>query len=334
MRRNHRMLLLLGALAALVAVSTPANAQTSEPPPPPEANDDCTGDQDPTPVVIVHGTFANRTQAGSTLSPELENEGYCVFALNYGNCSPGGSCGRGPIEDSARELRRFINQQVLPESRSGKVSIVGHSQGGLMPRYYIRFLGGKSKVKDMIGLSPSNHGTDNPFAPPAGELAQCRACEQQFPYKSNFIRRVNQDNDTLGDIDYTQIQTRFDEVVVPYFSAYLADKTGHRQQPAQPAPERPPHHQLLPAGRVRRQHQRPSGHRQRPAGVRRGPGRARPQGPGATAGPARLRLRADQLAIPAAARDRAPKPARSSRGARLPRWPGAAARAPARTSSP
>ena len=231
MRRNHRMLLLLGTLAALVALPTPANAQTSEPPPPPEANDDCTGDQDPTPVVIVHGTFANRTQAGSTLSPELENEGYCVFALNYGNCSPGGSCGRGPIEDSARELRRFVNQQVLPESRSGKVSIVGHSQGGLMPRYYIRFLGGKSKVKDMIGLSPSNHGTDNPFAPPAGELAQCRACEQQYPYKSNFIRRVNQDNDTLGDIDYTQIQTRFDEVVVPYFSAYLADKPGTSNSP-------------------------------------------------------------------------------------------------------
>jgi triacylglycerol esterase/lipase EstA (alpha/beta hydrolase family) len=38
--------------------------------------------------------------------------------------------------------------------------MVGHSQGGLMPNYYIKRLGGASKVHTFVALAPSNHGTD------------------------------------------------------------------------------------------------------------------------------------------------------------------------------
>jgi triacylglycerol lipase len=227
-----------GAIAAVVAtllvvLAAPAasgaaerDAASREPPPPALANDDCRAGQDRTPVVLVHGTFGNRSQVGLTLSPQLEAAGYCVFALNYGNCNAVGNCGRGRIGQSARELRRFVNRRVLEESRSGEVSIVGHSQGGLMARYYIRFLGGRGLVDDMIGLSPSNHGTNNPFAPQAGQLGNCPACLQQHPYNSRFTRKVNRGDETLGGISYTQVQTRLDEVVLPYFSAYLAEDPG------------------------------------------------------------------------------------------------------------
>jgi Ca2+-binding RTX toxin-like protein len=40
---------------------------------------------------------------------------------------------------------------------------------------------------------------------------------------NDFTGRVNAGDETLGAIDYTQIQTRFDDVVFPYFSAFLAD---------------------------------------------------------------------------------------------------------------
>ena len=42
---------------------------------------------------------------------------------------------------------------------ASKVDIVGHSQSGMMPNYYLKNLGGASKVGTFIGLSPSNHGT-------------------------------------------------------------------------------------------------------------------------------------------------------------------------------
>jgi hypothetical protein len=68
--------------------------------------------------------------------------------------------------------------------------------------------------------SVSNHGTDNPLAPFS---VDCTACRQQHPYRGAFTERVNRGDETPGPIAYTQIQTRFDETVVPYYSAYLAD---------------------------------------------------------------------------------------------------------------
>ncbi|CAA9504748.1 MAG: hypothetical protein AVDCRST_MAG17-1582 [uncultured Solirubrobacterales bacterium] len=214
--------LALAAVFATLGVLAPsafAQGSVSRPPPPMGANDACTSGQDPTPVVLVHGTFSNRGQFWK-FSPQLEAAGHCVFALNYGCEGPSFSCGRGPIERSARQLRDFIDDRVLPQSRSGKVSILGHSQGGLMPRFYIKFLGGRTKVKDMVSISASNHGTDNPLAPFSRD---CAACLQQSPYMNGFTRRINNPDETLGAIDYTQVQTRFDDVVFPYFSAFLAD---------------------------------------------------------------------------------------------------------------
>ena len=58
----------------------------------------------------------------------------------------------------------------------------------MMPRYYIKFLGGASKVNALIGLAPSNHGTtlDGLFTlasyfPGGSSLAgaDCPACQEQ-----------------------------------------------------------------------------------------------------------------------------------------------------------
>ncbi len=57
--------------------------------------------------------------------------------------------------------------------------MVGHSQGGMMPRYYLKFLGGASKVDDLVGLAPSNHGTSNPLLLTPGLNYLCPSCLQQ-----------------------------------------------------------------------------------------------------------------------------------------------------------
>lgn len=167
--------------------------------------------QHPTPVVLVHGTFAATSWA--VIGPALARRGYCVFTFDYGEA------GTADIVGSARELARFV-RRVRGRTRARRVSIVGHSQGGMMPRYYIRHLGGRTAVEDLIGLAPSNHGTSNPFAL-EGALLGCTACGQQLAWGSPFLATLNAGGETPGPVDYTVLQTRYDAVVLPYTSAFL-----------------------------------------------------------------------------------------------------------------
>jgi triacylglycerol lipase len=212
------MRIVLAVLALLLVPSTASAAA----PPPPGANVACTPTSArPYPVVLVHGTFENRFDNWQAMSPALKAAGYCVYALNYGSHNGSGLLGVygvGEIERSARELRDFV-AGVRASTGAAKVSLVGHSQGGLMPRYFIKYLGGAGIVDDLVGLAPSNHGTTNPLAPIAGP--SCPACRQQVA-GSAFLRDLNAGDETPGDVSYTQIETRYDEVVTPYTSAFLA----------------------------------------------------------------------------------------------------------------
>ena len=229
MRLPRRASLLLAALTAAVptlgvaALVAPAGAEEPQyytsPNDPPGANDwSCRPTAaHPTPVVLVHGTFGDRTHLWEPISFRLSQAGYCVFSLDYGNRAT------GPIEDSARELAAFTSR-VLQATGARRVSMVGHSQGGLMPRYYIKNLGGARYVDDLVGIAPSNHGTtiinSQMFAGSGGFASGCRACEQQVA-GSPFLTALNAGDETPGRVDYTNIVTRNDEVVVPYTSGYL-----------------------------------------------------------------------------------------------------------------
>jgi triacylglycerol esterase/lipase EstA (alpha/beta hydrolase family) len=168
----------------------------------------------PTPVVIVHGTFGDSRNLLQRLTWSIHSVGYCVYALDYGNRAT------GPIEDSAAQLKAFIDK-VLASTGAAKVSMVGHSQGGMMPRYYIKFLGGASKVDDLVGLSPSNHGTSQPVLLVPGLGYACPSCLQQKT-GSAFLTHLNAGDETPGPVSYTNIATSHDEVVLPYTSGFLA----------------------------------------------------------------------------------------------------------------
>jgi triacylglycerol lipase len=221
MRRTRLLLLtLFAAVAALLSTTLTGTASAATNPSPgpfPPGTNACKPNAlHPNPVVLVHGTFEDAAQNWATLAPYLEAQGYCVYALNYGQR------GTQEIHDSAMQLKTFIEDFVLPTSGAAKVDIVGHSQGGMMPRDYINNLGGSAYVDELIGLSPSNHGTTNPFAPYA---TGCVACQEQV-YNSTFIQSVNNPTETKSPVDYTVIETKYDEVVTPYTSAFLKADNG------------------------------------------------------------------------------------------------------------
>jgi triacylglycerol lipase len=166
--------------------------------------------QHPYPVVLSPGTYGVTTW--NLIGPQLAQLGYCVYTFTYGNAET------GAIPASAQELARFVNR-LLARTGASRVSIVGHSEGGLMPRYYIKFLGGAAKVRDLVALAPSNHGTVNPVAL-GGELTGCAACAQQRS-GSSLLSQLNGGDETPPPVAYTVITTMYDEVVIPYTSAFL-----------------------------------------------------------------------------------------------------------------
>lgn len=188
----------------------------------------------PHPVVLVHGFASTMDDAWQTYSPLLANEGYCVFALNYG--VPEGTSfpldqvgGRTPLEDSAVHLAGFVDR-VLAATGSAQVDIVGHSEGTQMPDYYLKRLGGAPKVDKYVALAPFWRGTDAAGLATATRLAgrfgyapvvngvldaACAACRELLA-GSDYYAALG--DPVVAGVGYTNIVTRYDELAVPYTS--------------------------------------------------------------------------------------------------------------------
>ncbi|MGH3413717.1 MAG: esterase/lipase family protein [Marmoricola sp.] len=195
----------------------------------------------PRPVVLVHGTGGNQASNWRTYAALLANHGYCVFALTYGlspqlAASPYEVGGMADIRGSARELRDFV-AKVLRRTGARRVDLVGHSQGTFMPDYYVRFLGGARNVDHYVSLASLWHGEGaGVFGQlvhsgaaygfdPAKLVPVCTSCGQMVT-GSAIVRRLRSGPHGVAapGVSYTNIVTRYDDVVLPYTSGI---ETGH-----------------------------------------------------------------------------------------------------------
>ena len=190
----------------------------------------------PRPVVLVHGTAGNKNTNWQTYAPLLANNGYCVFALTYGVTAgtpkgPDQFGGMDRIETSAAQLRTFVNK-VRSATGARQVDILGHSQGTLMPDYYLKFLGGAPYVHSYVSLAPLWHGTglgepaqlaaaSKGYSAPASEMPACAACSQMST-GSAFMQKMRRGGVVVKGVTYTNIVTKHDELVSPYTSGIEA----------------------------------------------------------------------------------------------------------------
>jgi triacylglycerol lipase len=192
----------------------------------------------PEPVVLVHGLGANMADNWNTMSPLLKNNGYCVFALTYG-LDPGEDVigGVEPMEQSSHQLAAFI-ARVLAATGASKVDLVGHSEGTVMPQYYLKELGGAAYVDKYVALAPLYHGTAlygaasalNVLYASAPAVAtaltnvvgtECGSCAS-FLTGSPFLTHLYADGIyAVPGVTYTTIMTKYDELVQPYTSGYI-----------------------------------------------------------------------------------------------------------------
>ncbi|GAA1253928.1 alpha/beta fold hydrolase [Prauserella halophila] len=103
----------------------------------------------------------------------------------------------------------------IHESTNREVDILGHSQGGLVPRFAIRFWPDiRPMIDDYVGFGATNHGSImvNALCPP---IVGCAPALWQQTADSNFTKATNSGAETFAGISYTNIYTHTDEFVQP-----------------------------------------------------------------------------------------------------------------------
>ena len=228
----------VAAICAAFALACAPAAHAADDPPP-GANDwSCQPTAaHPRPVVLVHGLGSNMGSNWRYISPDLKAAGYCVFALTYGVdprwTSPYYTMG-GTVDmrESATELAAFADR-VLAETGAQQIDLVGHSEGTVMPRWWLKFLGGAPKVNRFVALTPLWRGTE--FYAGAtlrdlgaqfgndGEAFMSRYCEMcmQALRGSSYLEAVNEGGEAAPGVRYTSLITRYDELVIPYTSGIM-----------------------------------------------------------------------------------------------------------------
>lgn len=186
------------------------------------------------PLILLAGTGEDAFKVWADYAPRFAQLGYCVFAPNLNTATFSDALTyTGDIIGSAEAFGNFV-QLVLRTTGAPKVDVIGHSQGaGGLPLAYIKWFEGNKYINKLIGLAPANHGTtalgaNTPYKALKAEktvdplLAKINMQGWTQQLTSNeFNKQLDADNIDLGDVKYTIIMTKYDEIVTPYTSGYL-----------------------------------------------------------------------------------------------------------------
>ncbi|WP_169816320.1 esterase/lipase family protein [Nocardia miyunensis] len=176
----------------------------------------------PRPLVLINGAFLNAYANWAMYSPRLHAAGYCVFGLDYGGPAGGPFHQMGDMRASAAEIGRFIDR-VRAATHTDQVDLVGYSEGGLAPLYYLNVLGGSPRVHTMISLDSPVRGLSGygvlaelsalPGGPQA--LGSVLPAAADGAAGSAFVSEMSRNGFTRPSLRYVSITSRADLVVTP-----------------------------------------------------------------------------------------------------------------------
>lgn len=182
--------------------------------------------QRPWPVILVHGTGATKGD-WQQLGGDLRRDGWAVFAAEFGNRAT------GSVHNSAEQVGAYVDT-VLTMTGAEQAILIGHSQGGVLIRYWMRLLDGAPKVRHLVSLAVPNHGTTmggiispllrtNRGESVANSVVQSWFGEAGFEMirGHDTIRAINEGGDLDPGVTYTCIATHFDTVIQPPETCFL-----------------------------------------------------------------------------------------------------------------
>ncbi|MFD5947136.1 esterase/lipase family protein [Streptomyces collinus] len=194
---------LVGAAVAAAGMLLAAHASV-----PAQASSSSTFDSTSNPVLFVHGytgdasnwnTMANRFLTDGWPSSHLDKWSYDWRQSNA---------------TTAQQLSTEVDR-LLAATGATKVDIISHSMGGLSSRYYLKNLGGTSKVDAWVSLGGPNHGTDS-----ADSCFDTSCTEMRIG--SSFLAALNSGGETPGSPSYATWRSPCDTVINPDTSVSLS----------------------------------------------------------------------------------------------------------------
>lgn len=142
--------------------------------------------QCPRPVLLLYGFMATR-RTFEVLERRLRRDRFCVWSINLGGLFDAFNT-RG-IDESAEKVRDKVERLYRRYPNMGPLSIIGHSQGGLIGRYYVKRLGGDKRVRNLITLGSPHQGSPTAYFGVLAAGLVSRSVWQMTPM-SPFIRRL------------------------------------------------------------------------------------------------------------------------------------------------
>jgi hypothetical protein len=107
------------------------------------------------PVLLIQG-FGSTRRTLSIMERRLYRDGYPVFSVHLGGVLNTFNSKR--IEELAQYIKEKVEAIYKKYQFKGKMSIIGHSKGGLIGRYYVQCLGGHERVRTLITLGTPHNG--------------------------------------------------------------------------------------------------------------------------------------------------------------------------------
>jgi len=190
---TKRLATLVAAIAVCIAAAVPASASAQDP------------------ILFVHG-YVESASLWNTMIANFEKDGYpksYLSAYSY-NTSQSNKI-------DAEEVKTKV-EALLKSTGATKVDIIAHSMGSLNSRYYIKNLGGESKVDDWVSLGGPNHGTET------ANFCFSASCVE-MRVGSTFLKELNATDETPGAVNYGTWWSPCDEIINPDSSVALTGAT-------------------------------------------------------------------------------------------------------------
>lgn len=158
------------------------------------------------PVILIPGTNLEPEPNFSwNYLPAFEADGHTVCTLTLP------LAGMGDIQVAAEHVVHAV--RTVAAAADGPVDLVGYSQGGMIGRWALRFWPDtRPLVDDLIGLAPSNHGTETAKSTCSSE---CVPAYHQQRSDASFVAALNSHQEAFDGVDYTVAYTWGDEIVTP-----------------------------------------------------------------------------------------------------------------------